>query len=322
MIARPECDADDNSARKRALYSARYMAGSAEQTLVLHSLEQDDGPLPTKLGRYQILNTLGKGAMGVVYRARDPMINRDVALKVIPLAEEFEEGEALDEARIKFFREAEMAGRLSHPYIVTIFDAGEDSGRAYIAMEMLRGNHLVEYTDPTRLMPPAIAIEIMARLADALHYAHQNQVVHRDIKPANIMFDAPSGELKITDFGIARLTDSGRTRTGVVLGTPSFMSPEQLQGRAVTGRSDLFALAVSLFQLLTGQLPFRADSMPGLMLRIAQEPHPRIRVLNPRLPAGIDEFFDRALAKDPAQRFDSGAQFAQSLRDVNTPVKG
>ena len=162
----------------------------------------------------------------------------------------------------------------------------------------------------------------MARLAEALHYAHQNQVVHRDIKPANIMFDAPSGELKITDFGIARLTDSGRTRTGVVLGTPSFMSPEQLQGRDVTGRSDLFALAVSLFQLLTGQLPFRADSMPGLMLRIAQEPHPRIRALNPRVPAGMDEFFDRALAKDPAQRFGSGSQFAQALRDINTPRQG
>jgi eukaryotic-like serine/threonine-protein kinase len=304
------------------------MRAHAEQTLVLHptggQLRPAPGqvPVPSKLGRYQILHEIGKGAMGVVYRARDPMINREVALKVIPLADEFEEGAELDEARNKFFREAEMAGRLSHPYIVTIYDAGEDRGTAYIAMELLRGNHLVEYTNPARLLPHAIAIEIMARLADALHYAHQNQVVHRDIKPANIMFDAPSGELKITDFGIARLTDSGRTRTGVVLGTPSFMSPEQLQGRDVTGRSDLFALAVSLFQLLTGQLPFRADSMPGLMLRIAQEPHPRIRALNPALPVGLDEFFDRALAKNPAHRFDSGAAFAQSLRDINTPARG
>jgi serine/threonine protein kinase len=136
------------------------------------------------------------------------------------------------------------------------------------------------------------------------------------------MFDAPSGELKITDFGIARLTDSGRTRTGVVLGTPSFMSPEQLQGRNVTGSSDLFSLAVTLFQLLTGQLPFRSDSMPGLMIKIAQEPHPRACVLNPALPAGLDAFFDRALAKEPAERFETGASFALALRDLNRPGKG
>jgi serine/threonine protein kinase len=299
-----------------------------EQTLVLDATGGQSRPVigkiaaPRKLGRYEISHELGKGAMGVVYRARDPMINREVALKAIPLSEEFEEGAELDEARNRFFREAEMAGRLSHPHIVTIYDAGEDRGTAYIAMELLRGNHLVEYTVAPRLLPPAIALEIMARLADALHYAHQNQVVHRDIKPANIMFDAPSGELKITDFGIARLTDSGRTRTGVVLGTPSFMSPEQLQGRDVTGLSDQFALGVSLFQLLTGQLPFRADSMPGLMLRIAQEPHPRIRALNPALPAGLDEFFDRVLAKNPAERFESGARFAQALRDINTRKPG
>ena len=299
-----------------------------EQTLVLDATGGQSRPVigkvavRRKLGRYEILNELGKGAMGVVYRARDPMINREVALKAIPLSDEFEEGAELDEARNRFFREAEMAGRLSHPHIVTIYDAGEDQGTAYIAMELLRGSHLVEYTTAQRLLPPAIALEIMARLADALHYAHQNQVVHRDINPANIMFDAPSGELKITDFGIARLTDSGRTRTGVVLGTPSFMSPEQLQGRDVTGLSDQFALGVSLFQLLTGQLPFRADSMPALMLRIAQEPHPRIRALNPALPVGLDEFFDRALAKEPAGRFESGARFAQALRDINARKQG
>jgi eukaryotic-like serine/threonine-protein kinase len=273
--------------------------------------------LPARLGRYEIINELGKGAMGVVYRARDPMINREVALKCIPLAAEFE-GEELEQARVKFFREAEMAGRLSHPHIVTIYDAGEHDGTAYIAMELLRGVHLVEYTDPARLLPTAIAIEIIARLAGALNYAHEQSVVHRDIKPANIMFDAAGGELKITDFGIARLTDSGRTRTGIVLGTPSFMSPEQLQGRPVSGRSDLFSLAVTLYQMLTGQLPFRADSMPALMLRIAHEPHPPIRVLRPDLLAGLDAFFDRALAKNPAERFESGAAFAQALRDINT----
>jgi len=277
-------------------------------------------PVPARLGRYQIACELGKGAMGVVYRARDPMINREVALKTIPLAAEFE-GEELEQARAKFFREAEAAGRLSHPHIVTIYDAGEHAGTAYIAMELLRGVHLVDYTDPARLLPPAIAIEVVARLAGALHYAHEQSVVHRDIKPANIMFDAPSGELKITDFGIARITDSGRTRTGIVLGTPSFMSPEQLQGRPVTGRSDLFSLAVTLYQMLTGQLPFRADSMPTLMLRIAQEPHPPIRTLRPGLPTGVDDLFERALAKAPADRFETGAVFAQALRDLNAPKR-
>jgi len=254
--------------------------------------------------------------MGVVYRGRDPRINREVAVKAISLADEFDPDD-VEQARARFFREAEMAGRLSHPHIVTIFDAGEDRGTAYIAMELLRGKHLIYFTDQARLLPHAIAVEIVARLADALHYAHQNQVVHRDIKPANIMFDAPSQELKITDFGIARLTDSGRTRTGVVLGTPSFMSPEQLQGRPVTGRSDLFSLSVALFPMMTGQLPFRADNMPGLMLKIAQEPHPRIRALNPALAPGFDAFFDRALAKNPADRFESGASLAQALRDLN-----
>jgi serine/threonine protein kinase len=278
-------------------------------------------PVPARLGRYELMHELGRGAMGIVYRARDPRINRAVALKAIRLSDEFER-EELEQARERFFREAEMAGRLSHPHIVTIYDAGEDQGTAYIAMELLRGRHLVEYTSATRLLPPAIAIEIMARLADALHYAHQNAVVHRDIKPANIMFDAPSGELKLTDFGIARLTDSGRTRTGLVLGTPSFMSPEQLQGRPVTGMSDLFSLAVSLFQLLTGQLPFRGDNMPALMMKIAQEPHPRICAMNPALPPGLDELFDRALAKDPMQRFESGAAMALALREVNRPAPG
>jgi len=277
------------------------------------------GPdLPARLGRYEVLDEIGKGAMGVVYRARDPVINRDVALKVIPLTAEFE-GRELEEARAKFFREAETAGRLSHPNIVTIYDAGEHDGTAYIAMELLRGQHLVDHTEAARLLPPAIAIELAARLADALHYAHRQGVVHRDVKPANVMFDHKGAELKITDFGIARLTDTGRTRTGVVLGTPSFMSPEQLKGGVVTGSSDLFSLAVTLFQLLTGQLPFRADSMPSLMLRIAHEPHPPIDAVRPGLPPGLRAFFDQALAKVPADRHDSGAAFAAALRRLNVP---
>jgi serine/threonine-protein kinase len=303
------------------------MRPTTEETLVLSSttgvsgISQPAGPPPATLGRYQILGELGRGAMGVVYRARDPMINREVALKAIPLADEFE-GHGLVEARAKFFREAEMAGRLSHPHIVTIFDAGEDDGTAYIAMELLRGRHLVEHTQPGRLLPLTVLVDIVRRLAEALHFAHQRQVVHRDIKPANVMYDPSGAELKITDFGIARLTDSSRTRTGVVLGTPSFMSPEQLEGREITGHSDLFSLAVAFFQLLTAQLPFRADSMPALMLTIVQDPHPRACALRPDLPASLDEFFDRALAKDPADRFHSGAAFAAALRQLHAKLGG
>ena len=302
------------------------MRPSTEETLVLMStggqpaVAMPAGPPPAMLGRYQILNEIGKGAMGVVYRARDPMINREVALKAIPLADEFE-GRELEEARGRFFREAEMAGRLSHPHIVTIFDAGEHDGTAYIAMELLRGRHLVEHTQPERLLPVAVALDLVGRLADALHFAHQRQVVHRDIKPANVMYDPSGAELKITDFGIARLTDSARTRTGVVLGTPSFMSPEQLQGREVTGRSDLFSLAVTLYQLLTARLPFRADSMPELMLKIVQDPHPRIRAIRPDLPEKLDAFFERALGKDPADRFESGAAFSAALRQIGGTLR-
>jgi eukaryotic-like serine/threonine-protein kinase len=269
-----------------------------------------------RLGRYEVLEEIGRGAMGIVYRARDPVINREVALKTIPLAAEFE-GADLAEARGKFFREAEAAGRLSHPHIVTIYDAGEHEGTAYIAMEMLRGRHLVEFTHPARLLAVDEAIRLVMRLAEALHYAHRQGVVHRDVKPANVMHDPPSGELRITDFGIARLTDSGRSRTGIVLGTPSYMSPEQLQGRPVTGRSDLFSLAVTLFQLLSGQLPFRADSMPGLMIKIAHEPAPPIDVVRPGLPRGLQPFFERALAKDPQARHASGAEFAEALRGLS-----
>lgn len=270
--------------------------------------------LPARtLGRYEIERELGKGAMGVVYLGRDPKINRVVAIKAIPLAEEFEE-EDLAEARARFFREAEMAGRLNHPAIVTVYDAGEDQGLAYIAMEYLRGQHLSHHTDQSRLLPPRSVMLLVARVADALHYAHRQNVVHRDIKPANIMYNPETDELKITDFGIARLTDTSRTKTGIVLGTPSFMSPEQLEGRNLDGRSDQFALGVSLFQLLCGHLPFRADSMPRLMQKIATEPHASVRVVRPDLPEGIDAILDRTLAKSADDRYATCAELAAALR--------
>jgi serine/threonine-protein kinase len=271
-----------------------------------------------RLGRYQLEREIGRGAMGTVYLARDTVINRAVAIKAIPLASEFSDAE-LAQARASFFREAETAGRLNHPNIVTIYDVGEERGLAYIAMEYLQGRHLSGYVGGTQLEPRKV-LELMARTARALGYAHALGVVHRDIKPANLMYDARSDVLKITDFGIARLTDAGRTRTGIVLGTPSFMSPEQLEGRTVTGQSDLFSLGVSLFQLLTGRLPFSADSINGLMQQIVEAPHPPLRSLRPDLPACVEAAVDRALAKDPQARFDSGAEMAAALEDCRSRV--
>jgi CHASE2 domain-containing sensor protein/predicted Ser/Thr protein kinase len=270
------------------------------------------------LGRYEIERELGKGAMGTVYLGRDPKINRVVAIKAIPLAEEFEEDD-LQEARARFFREAEMAGRLNHPAIVTVYDAGEDHGLAYIAMEYLRGTHLSHFTEAARVLPFKNTMLLVARVADALYYAHRQNVVHRDIKPANIMFNPDADELKITDFGIARLTDTSRTKTGIVLGTPSFMSPEQLEGRPLDGRSDQFALGVSLYQLLCGQLPFRAESMPRLMQKIATEPHASVRLVRPELPECIDPILTRTLAKSADDRYAHCGEMASALRACAGP---
>ena len=283
---------------------------------------EEDPPRPARtLGRYEIERELGKGAMGVVYLGRDPKINRVVAIKAIPLAQEFGE-EDLVEARARFFREAEMAGRLNHPAIVTVYDAGEDNGLAYIAMEYLRGQHLSYFTDSARLLPPEKVMLLVARTAEALHYAHRQNVVHRDIKPANIMYNSEADELKITDFGIARLTDTSRTKTGIVLGTPSFMSPEQLEGRNLDGRSDQFALGVSLYQLLCAQLPFRGDSMPRLMQKIATEPHASIRTVRPELPPQIDQIIDRVLEKSADDRYANCAELAAALRALVKGMEG
>jgi eukaryotic-like serine/threonine-protein kinase len=272
-----------------------------------------------RLGRYQLEREIGRGAMGIVYLGRDTAINRMVAIKAIPLASEFSDAE-LVEARSRFFREAETAGRLNHPNIVTIYDVGEERGLAYIAMEYLKGKHLSDYAKSSNLMEPRKVLEVIGRTAEALGFAHKQGVVHRDIKPANLMYDPSTDILKITDFGIARLSGAGSTRTGIVLGTPSFMSPEQLEGRTVTGHSDLFSLGVSLFQLLTGQLPFTADSMTGLMQQIAEAPHPPLRAFRPDLPACVENVIDRALAKNPDARFDSGAQMAAALEDCRSRI--
>jgi len=265
------------------------------------------------LGRYQIEKELGKGAMGVVYLGRDPKINRIVAIKTMALSQEFE-GDELAEVKERFFREAETAGRLNHQNIVTMYDAGEEHDLAYIAMEFLKGKDLVPYTKPGHLLPLEKVVSIVTRVADALSYAHENHVVHRDIKPANIMYEPESDQVKVTDFGIARITDSSKTKTGMVLGTPSYMSPEQLSGKKIDGRSDLFSLGVTLYQLASGKLPFEGESMAQLMFKIANEPPEDIRAINPNIPAALAKIIDKALTKDAEQRYQVGAELARDLR--------
>ena len=280
-----------------------------------HAPTKDDerARMPPSIGRYQLLEPIGRGAMGNVYLGRDPMINRILALKAIDLAIDYDHA-GLESATESFLREAKIAGSLSHPNIVTIFDVGETDGLAYIAMEYVRGHHLSEFAAADRLLPVDTVLDLIGRAADALDYAHRRNVVHRDIKPANIMYDSLSNNVKITDFGIAKLIDANRTRTGIVLGTPAFMSPEQLEGKNVNGHTDLFALGVSLYQLLTGLLPFRGASMTNLMFVIANEPHQSVTSVRIDLPKWLDEVVDRALAKDPVDRFQTAADMAAALR--------
>jgi serine/threonine-protein kinase len=267
------------------------------------------------LGRYQVEKELGKGAMGVVYLGKDPKIGRVVAIKTMALSQEFA-GEELADARERFFREAETAGRLQHQNIVTIFDAGEEHDLAFIAMEFLKGRDLAEFCKGDHLLPVSTVLSIVARVAEALDYAHKQSVVHRDIKPANIMYEADSDTVKVTDFGIARITDSSKTKTGLVLGTPSFMSPEQLAGKKVDGRSDLYSLGVMLYQMLCGVLPFRGDSMSELMFKIANDEAADIRIVRPDLSPAVADIVARALTKRPETRYQTGEQFASDIRMV------
>lgn len=284
--------------------------GSAIGGTVILENGQVEKPM---LGRYQVEKELGKGAMGVVYLGRDPKINRVVAIKTMALSQEFDEDELAD-VKERFFREAETAGRLNHPNIVTMYDAGEEHDLAYIAMEFLKGKDLVPQTKPGGLLPLERAVSVVARVADALDYAHQNNVVHRDIKPANIMYEPESDQVKVTDFGIARITDSSKTKTGMVLGTPSYMSPEQLAGKKIDGRSDIFSLGVTLYQMVSGQLPFVGESMAQLMFKIANEPAPDISAIKPDLPPALVAVIEKSLVKDPAQRYQRGAEMAADLR--------
>jgi serine/threonine-protein kinase len=314
-------DLDARLAQSKAMSETVMLGGSSGRSNASTMVLDKAGVSKPMLGRYEIEKELGKGAMGVVYLGKDPKIGRVVAIKTMALAQEFEADE-LQDVKDRFFREAETAGRLNHPNIVTMYDAGEEHDLAYIAMEFLKGKDLAPYTKPDNLLPLPKVISIIARVADALDYAHKQNVVHRDIKPANIMYDPEADSPKVTDFGIARITDSSKTKTGMVLGTPSFMSPEQLAGRKIEGASDLFSLGVSLYQLACGKLPFEGDSMAQLMYRIANEPHTDILSIKPDLPTCLTAIINCSLAKQIGDRYANGAEMAAALRQCATGLQG
>jgi serine/threonine-protein kinase len=309
-------DIKDRSTRAQTLEETVILGGgntSPGGTLML-----DGGGIEKPmLGRYEIERELGKGAMGAVYLGKDPKISRTVAIKTMALSQEFEDDE-LEEVKERFFREAETAGRLTHPNIVTIFDAGDEHDLAYIAMEFLKGDDLSKYVKKDSLLPMKQVLSLIQRSADGIDYAHQHNVVHRDIKPANIMWDPDSDIVKITDFGIARITDSSKTKTGMVLGTPSYMSPEQLAGKKVTGQSDIFSLGVMLFQMVTGKLPFTGDSMASLMYKIANEAHPSPESINPDVPRCVTVIINRSMAKEVEKRYQRGSEM---VADINKCLK-
>jgi len=307
-------DLEQRQSRAKAMSETLILGGSGGRTNA-STLILDGGTVEKPmLGRYQVEKELGKGAMGVVYLGKDPKIGRTVAIKTMALSQEFEPDE-LDDVKTRFFREAETAGRLNHPNIVTIFDAGEEHDLAYIAMEFLKGKDLTPHTKSGTLLPLTVVLSIIARVADALDYAHRQNVVHRDIKPANIMYDPESDSVKVTDFGIARITDSSKTKTGMVLGTPSYMSPEQLAGTKIEGQSDLFSLGVTLYQLSCGSLPFTGDSMAQLMFKIANEQPVDPVSLNPALPDCLVAIIHKALAKKGEDRYRTGEEIARAIRE-------
>jgi serine/threonine-protein kinase len=271
-----------------------------------------NGQTPVMLGRYKVLKELGRGAMGVVYLGKDPKIQRFVAIKTMRL-DEIDDDEKLEDFKARFFREAESTGRMSHPNIVTIYDAGEEQNLGFIAMELLEGTPLKQYARIPKLLSQKDVLSTLATVADALDYAHQQGVVHRDIKPANIMITKDQ-TVKVMDFGIAKMASNNKTQTDIVLGTPTYMSPEQIAGRKVDGRSDIFSLGIVLFELLAGQPPFTADNLSALLFTITHNPHPAISSFRKDLSPMVQEILDRALQKELPQRYRRAGEFAQDLR--------
>jgi tRNA A-37 threonylcarbamoyl transferase component Bud32 len=279
-----------------------------DETVVVQEISQSK----PKLGRYEILEELGRGAMGIVYKGLDPKLDRLTAIKTIRFTDDFDEDQAA-KIREQFYREAEVVAKLSHPNIVTIYDVGEDLDLSYLAMEYLEGESLEAYARKEQLLPIRKTIDVTAQVCDALGYAHGHGIVHRDIKPANIMI-LKNGLVKVTDFGIARATASSKTRTGVIKGTPYYMSPEQISGMKVDGRSDIFSLGIVFYQLLTGELPFGGENLAAIMYQITTvDPEPPTKY-NPKIYKAAVAILNRSLEKSLESRYQKAQQMGDHLR--------
>ena len=277
--------------------------------------------MTSKLGRYEVLGELGQGAMGVVYKAKDPLIDRVVAIKTINLSLAMDEKE---EYEGRFYQEAKAAGRLNHPNIVTIYDVGKSGDIAYIAMEFLEGRELRDILNEGALLPVDQVLNIVAQVAQGLAYAHEHDIVHRDVKPSNIMV-IRDGHAKITDFGIARMASASvRTQTGMVLGSPKYMSPEQVMGKSIDQRSDIFSLGVMLYEMLTGQAPFNGENVNAIMYQTLNTVPTPPNTLNPDVPEMVNYIVAKALAKGLEDRYQNAKDFAVDLRTCcdNLPRSG
>ncbi|UCG14684.1 MAG: serine/threonine protein kinase [Deltaproteobacteria bacterium] len=280
----------------------------ADETLVVQEVSHSK----PSLGRYEILEELGRGAMGIVYKGRDPKLDRLTAIKTIRFTDDFDLDQ-VEKIKEQFYREAEVVAKLSHPNIVTIYDVGEDLDLSYLAMEYLNGEDLEKFTTTEKLLPIRTSIDVAIQVCDALEYAHNHGIVHRDIKPANIMI-LENGLVKVTDFGIARATATSKTRTGVIKGTPYYMSPEQISGMKVDGRSDIFSLGIVFYHLLTGELPFDGENLAAIMYQITTvDPEPPTKY-NPKIYKAGVAILNRALEKSLDQRYQSAKQMGDHLR--------
>jgi len=303
-------DIEDRISRLKASHKSSLMDNFAA-TNGFSKVSDPGENIRSKVGRYELLGVLGKGSMGLVYKARDPEINSLAAIKTIRFSDEFDD-DVIQDIKERFFREAETARQLSHPSIVTIHDVGEDQDLTYMAMEFLEGEDLDDFITKGNLLSFRRVLDVVGKTAEALDYAHKANVIHRDIKPANVML-LKNGNIKVTDFSIAKAISFSRTKTGGIPGIPDYMSPEQIMGQKIDSRSDIFSLGVLFYQLITGELPFHGDNLSALLYQITQIKHPSPRSYNPKIPNIYEQILDKALAKDPTKRFKSAGEMARVI---------